>query len=327
MTNPSRRRFIGNSAGLACQAILSPYAKNALSHHNIPILDAHIHLFDPSRPGGVPWPTPEDAVLYHPALPDRYGLLARPEGVLAAIAVECSPLASDNDWLLKTAASNDIIVGVVGDLDPAVKEFSAQLARLAGNPLFCGIRYGNLWGRDLGRHVEDPLFLAHLRELAHSNLVFESANPTPALVADLLRIATKIPDLRIVIDHLPQAIPPANPTASSSYLATLKQLSDCPRVFIKGSEIPRRIGGTVPLTLSTYKAWLDTLWSLFGENRIFFGSDWPNSDQLTPLGDVFTLAQSYLATYSAVAARKFFWSNSVAVYNWEPRNAQQKNAL
>ena len=30
----------------------------------VPIIDAHIHLFDPLRPGGVPWPEKSDTPLY-----------------------------------------------------------------------------------------------------------------------------------------------------------------------------------------------------------------------------------------------------------------------
>ncbi|MDA1236901.1 MAG: amidohydrolase, partial [Acidobacteria bacterium] len=38
----------------------------------IPIIDTHIHLFDPSRPEGVPWPPSDDPVKYKTALPPRY---------------------------------------------------------------------------------------------------------------------------------------------------------------------------------------------------------------------------------------------------------------
>src|SRR5690242_7889429 len=76
------------------------------SNHGIPVIDAHIHLFDPTRPGGVPWPEKNDTVVYKPALPERYEALARPFGVVGAIAVEASPLASDNQWLLEIARKN-----------------------------------------------------------------------------------------------------------------------------------------------------------------------------------------------------------------------------
>ncbi len=322
---PSRRDVLSGAGALVGTALLPPPLR-ALSPATTPILDAHIHLFDPTRPGGVPWPTPADTVLDRPALPPRYSALARPEGVLAAIAVECSSLPADNDWLLQTAAASDLIVGVIGDLDPAQKTFTSELDRLAANPLFRGIRYGNLWDRDLGQHLDDRLFLTNLQHLARRSLVLESANPTPQLVADLLRLARRLPDLRIVLDHLPQAVPPPDPTSRAAYLATLKHLGERPNIVVKGSEILRPVDGVVPRALAPYLPWLDTLWQLFGEDRLLFGSDWPNSDHLTPLSDVFTLARAYLATRSPTAAHKFFWSNSVAVYNWQPRTTGQRLA-
>ena len=73
-------------------------------HH--PIIDAHIHLFDPTRPGGVPWPEKDDAVLYKPSTPERYVAISAKFGVVGAIAIEASPLASDNQWLLNVAATS-----------------------------------------------------------------------------------------------------------------------------------------------------------------------------------------------------------------------------
>ena len=325
-SNFSRRSFLHDAAATAC-CVAGGGSARALATQPVPILDAHIHLFDPTRPGGIPWPTPADTALYRPALPPRYAALARPEGVLGAIAIEASPLASDNDWLLKTAAQSELIVGVIGDLDPGDGSFGAELDRLAAHPLFLGIRYGNLWHRDLGQHLDDREFLANLRRLSERGLVFESANPNPQLVRDLLRLTTKLPDLRVVIDHLPQAVPPADPLEQKEYLSTLKELRQNAQVFVKGSEIPRRIDGAVPLTLSTYAPWLTTLWDLFGEDRLFFGSDWPNSDQLTTFSAVTALARSYLASRTPTAAQKFFWSNSRVIYKWHPRTKAQRNLV
>ena len=44
----------------------------AARRNSMPVIDAHIHLFDPTRPGGVPWPEKTDTTLYRPALPPRY---------------------------------------------------------------------------------------------------------------------------------------------------------------------------------------------------------------------------------------------------------------
>ncbi len=83
----------------------------------IPIIDTHIHLFDPTRPQGVPWPPKDNKVLYQPALPARYRKIAVPLGVVGAIEVEASPLLEDNQWVLDVAAKDKIMVGMVGDLE------------------------------------------------------------------------------------------------------------------------------------------------------------------------------------------------------------------
>ena len=292
----------------------------------LPIIDTHIHLFDPTRPGGVPWPEPSDTVLYRPALPPRYKNLAAPFGVVGAIAVECSNLVEDNDWLLRVAAEDTIMVGVIGDLDPAAPTFPQQLERLSANPLFRGIRYGNLWNRNLGARLNEPAFITNLKRLSDAELVLDTANPNPVLIAEILTLTDRVPDLRIVIDHLPQAPPPAEPAARDAYVRDLRALSQRGNIFVKGSEIFRRIDGKVPKDLSIYKPWLDEIWEIFGEDRLLYGSDWPNSDQWATYAETFDLVQRYVTGRGPQASEKFFWKNSISVYRWQHRAAAQPRA-
>ncbi len=94
---------------------------------SIPIIDTHIHLFDPRRPQGVPWPPKENTVLYQPALPDRYRKIAVPLGVTGAIEVEASPWLEDHQWVLDVAAKDTIVVGTVGDLEPGKPDFRKNM--------------------------------------------------------------------------------------------------------------------------------------------------------------------------------------------------------
>jgi L-fuconolactonase len=288
-----------------------------------PVIDTHIHLFDPSRPGGVPWPETNDAVLYHPALPPRYARLAEPQGVVGAIAVECSSWLVDNFWLQDIVNQYPLMLGFIGDLVPEAPDFAATLDRLHRSPLFLGIRYGNLWNRDLGAAMQKPEFVSGLHLLAQAGLVLETANPDPALVAAVLKASDRVPDLRIVIDHLPHADSPSDTTARTNYEADLHQLSGRHNVFVKGSEIVRRMNGQVNVDAGSYKASLDQLWDLFGEDRIFFGSDWPNSDSLATYDKTFEVAQHYISTRSPQAQQKYFWQNSIAAYRWHPRTPAQ----
>ena len=325
-----QRRALLKSAGILAAGSIAAPALHSLAAP-IPVIDAHIHLFDPTRPGGIPWPEKTDTVLYHPALPARYAPLAQPHGVVGAIAVECSQWLVDNFWLLDVVEQNPIMLGFIGNLEPAAPDFAATLSRLQRSPRFLGIRYGNLWHRDLGASIQNPDFQSGLKLLADSGLVLETANPDPALIAAVLQVSDRIPSLRIVLDHLPNAALPTDPAALANYNANLRELSHRPNIYVKGSEIVRRpndrIDGRVSLDPALYKASLDQLWDLFGEDRIYFGSDWPNSDTLAPYAETFSVAQHYIATRSHAAQQKYFYKNSIAVYRWKAHTAAQAQLL
>jgi len=285
----------------------------------MPVIDTHIHLFDTNRPQGVPWPPKDNQVLYQPALPARYRKLAVPLGIQGAIEVECSPWVEDNQWVLDIAAQDTIVVGTVGNLEPGKPGFRQNLERFGRNPLFRGIRYGNLWGRDYEGESAKPLFLDDLKALADAGLVLDTANQTPALISWVVRMTDRVPNLRVVVDHLPQLNPPAGTTARSAYQADLRQLAQRPQVYVKVSEVLRRVDGKVPEDLDFYRSRLDEIWDIFGQDRLLYGSDWPNSDQWAPYATVFRLVHEYFARKGPTAMAKYFWKNSAAAYRWKAR--------
>ena len=289
----------------------------------VPIIDTHIHLFDPTRPQGVPWPEKNDAVLYKPALPERYRKIAVPLGITGAIEVEASPWLEDNQWVLDIAARDAIIVGTVGNLEPGTPDFRKYLDRFHRNPLFRGIRYGNLWGRDLAAELAKPAFIADFVALADAGLVLDTANQNSALIAAAVRVTDLVPNLHIVIDHLPQLDPPSEPKALRAYQANLRQLGKRPQVYVKISEVLRRVDGRVPTDLDFYRPRLDELWDIFGEDHLLFGSDWPNSDLWAGYPQVLSVVREYFNGKGKAAAEKYFWKNSVAAYRWKKREPSQ----
>ena len=118
------------------------------------------------QPLRVAWPNKDNAVLYRPALPERYRQITAPLGIVGAIEVECSTWLEDNQWVLDVAARDTILVGTVGNLEPGQPEFRTHLDRFHRNPLLLGIRHGNLWGRNLGAELSQPEFLSGLKALA-----------------------------------------------------------------------------------------------------------------------------------------------------------------
>ena len=325
----SRRKFLGTVtlAGAALQAglnhtwadILPAPGKTVAT--DIPVIDSHIHLYDPFRPQGVPWPPKTNKALYKTSLPAQYRSIARPLGVVGAIEVECSSWLEDNQWVLDVAAKDDIMVGTIGNLVPGTPEFRANLERFRQNPLFRGIRYG--LGRQSGKELDRPEFIADLKALADADLVLDTANPSVSLLADVVRVSELVPQLRIVIDHLPQMIPPTEPALRATYDASLKALRERPQVYVKISEVLRRTNGQIPTDLDYYRPRLDEILDVFGSDRVLYGSDWPNSDNWLPFAAGFKLVQDYFKGQGRAAAEKYFWRNSVKCYKWVKRNDRQ----
>ena len=259
-------------------------------------------------------PDKKDTVLYKTALPPRYRQVTKGLGIVGAIEIECSPWLEDNQWVLDVAARDSIVVGTIGDLEPADPKFREQLNRFQRNPLFRGIRYGNLWDRDLGTALAKAEFIDGIKALAASGLVLDTANPTPALVSAVIRLTDRVPNLQVIMDHLPELDPAA---------AGLRELAQRPRVYVKVSGVLRRVDGKVPLDLAFYRDRLDKIWDIFGEDRLIYGSDWPNSDQWGTYPQVLRIVREYFNAKGPAVAEKYFWKNSIAAYHWIKRDAGQ----
>ncbi len=323
----SRRSFVmasGTLAGgalMANQAWCSPQG-DLLAEQlvNIPIIDTHIHLFDATRPQGAPYAGP-GGDSPQVSLPPRYRSLAVPLGIVGAIKVEASPWIEDNLWALQVAEEDTMIVGVIGNLQPDKSDFSETLDRFGKNKLFRGIRYGNLWGYDLGKQVDNPVFIEGMQRLAAADLVLDSANPDMALLRGIVRLSDRVPELRIIIDHLPAMEPTKSERAE--YEKLLQELKQRRQVSMKLSTVIHRVDGAVSTELGAHLERIESLLEVFGEDRVIFGSDWPNSDGVATLPAIVKLVRDFLATQSPSIAEKILWRNSLDFYDWTPRAENQ----
>jgi predicted TIM-barrel fold metal-dependent hydrolase len=313
-----RRDFLG---GAVAAAVTSTIVAPAMAARvdDIPIIDTHVHLFDARRPQGVPYAgSPEwKQATGGVALPATYDHYARPLNIVGAIEVEASPWVEDNLWVLEQMATDTRFVGTVGDLEPEKEDFPELFKRFRKNPLFLGIRCGNIWGRHIDQQINDPKFMDGLMRVADDDAVMDSANPTLELLESMIRINDKIPNLRIVIDHLPQLDPPDE----NAYAALLKEIHGRPSINAKLSEIDHR--AMKARGLAAHKARLDQLMAAFGPDRVVFGTDWPNSWGVAAPAQIVAVAQAYFATRTREDAEKFFWKNSLAIYKWKKRAPDQ----
>jgi predicted TIM-barrel fold metal-dependent hydrolase len=289
-----------------------------------PIIDTHIHMWklprslppvsdfgtypgdatdgfcctmNASNPTGVvPW-LQQDALI--PNYLANFGGRKVNQVVLveSSVGVTAANIIQSNRWMLD-AAANDTngpdggskILSVVGALDttqdPAT--FQQQLNQLAGNPLFVGIRLGDLGSifNATGTPTFDNLkssVLQNIKTLASLGLQID-ANGIPGSVLAQIGQATGI---SIVMDHF--ASEGNTFTPSAAWKADMQAASTYHGMHIKVSDVETlseaAIGGYTfgptqfqPIADPTlYYPVMDFLWNLFGHKRLLWGSNWPVS--------------------------------------------------
>ena len=270
------------------------------------IIDTHIHLYDPFREEGAPWPPPEDELIYETTRPERWLERAIPCGVDGAIVVECSEWVEDNQWVLDLAADEPRLLGLVGNLDANDDRFAEHLDRFAKHPVFRGIRARG-WNPD---HTD------RIRLLAERDLSLDLG-----LSDQTVAVAAAIPDLRIIINHC-AGISMNGEEPDPDSVALVRAAAEHANVFCKLSGMMdlRCQIRPAPTDVDHYASYLDILWDAFGEDRMIFGSDWPVSDNSgRSYAEILELAQTYVATKPAAAAAKVFDGNARRAYKWSDR--------
>ncbi|MGA2327573.1 MAG: amidohydrolase family protein [Bryobacteraceae bacterium] len=318
MSELHRRAFLGSTVGAALAGATKPVEAQAAS---IPIIDCHIHLFDQTRPQGAPYSGGRGNT--EPALPARYRKLASPLGIVGAIEVEASPWIEDNLWVLEVEEKDPMMVGTIGNLQPDKPEFKEYLDRYHKNRLFLGIRYGNLWGYNLVSQVANPSFIEGLKLMQQADLALDTANPRPDLIESVIRVNDEVPGLRIIVDHLPSMMRRLDANAQTAVEGNLRELAKRPTVYIKVSEVMRIADGKPSTDPALYKPLLDHLFDTFGEDRLIFGSDWPNGPAVDNLPVIVQIVRDYFYAKGRAVAEKYFWKNSLAAYKWIRRDPSQ----
>ena len=279
------------------------------------LIDTHTHFYDPTRPGGVPWPG-KGTPLYRTVLPADWLAVAAPHGVKETVVVEASLLVEDNQWILDLAAKEKPIVGFVGNLDLADRQCSSHLARFAKNKIFRGIRArGGLSQLETERDV----ILQSAKTLAEHGLELD-LNGAPASLQQIGAVLREVPDLTVVINHLGAPGDPKN--LKPDWKDTIRKVSAEKNVFMKVSALVEQVkgpAGEAPREVDYYLPILDQLWDSFGPDRLIYGSNWPVSDRGAPYDVVFGIVHEYFSSKGSEACEKYFWQNSVTAYRWTAR--------
>jgi L-fuconolactonase len=287
---------------------------------NLPIIDAHIHLFDGTRPQGASY---MGSAAYRAqskiSMPGLYAPLARPSGIVGAIIVESSAWVEDNLWYLEVSQTDPIIVGVSGRLDPYKPEFGEYLERYHKNPLYRAIRASRFFTNTDGKITLDQVAVDNLKLLAKADLAQDTANPSMALMTANVMLADAIPTLRLIMDHLPSFDPTRE--GQAAYEAVIKEMAARPNIFVKLSEVyhPRAETRQVVDDYILLRDRLEYLYGVFGEDRVMFGTDYPNSYGVATISEQVGLMKKFFSTKTRAQAEKYFSKNAARIYKYVKR--------
>jgi len=101
----------------------------------------------------------------------------------------------------------------------------------------------------------------------------------------------------------------------------METLATHPQVYMKVSGMVEGTHcrkGDAPAQAEIYQPVLETLWKLFGVDRLLYGSNWPVSGLNAPLGRVQQIALDFFAGKGQAALDKVFWRNAQTAYGLKP---------
>jgi predicted TIM-barrel fold metal-dependent hydrolase len=298
----------------------APPFPNEESTDRLQIIDTHIHLYDTNRSQGVDWPPVTDKVLYRPVLTEHFDELADREGIASTVIVEASSRVEDNQWMLDLIKDNsDRYLALVGNLPIGTDEFAGLIDRFSKDSRFVGLRM-----RD--RPSGDAFFTdAVWRDLA---ILEEKGLTLDVLIHnftidEVTEVARRIPDLKIMINHL-GGLNITNDPFDEKWKAAMEKAALHENVYCKISGIFQRAGeNPTPKNRSFYSPVFKVVFDAFGEDRVVYGSNWPVTDRGGSYSEQLGIIRGYFSSpvmrladreRGDHIAKKLFRENAIRFY-------------
>lgn len=243
------------------------------------ILDAHHHLWPEAAIEQQVWRPEDDAPLARAFETAEYAKLRNQAGVQGSIVMQSVDSAAENQRLLDYVQEDPALVGAVPWVpvpEPAqarsvLEDLQQQWAQASLDTRMVGVRC--LIGAEEIGWALSPAGLDLFRHLAAQGLTWDVVPITAAQRRALAELAQRVPNLRIVIDHM--AAPPLDREHWEHWRKELQTLAAQPNIAVKlciGVAVLDQMAGWDPDFLhSAFEAVLEAV----GPQRAMLGSNWP----------------------------------------------------
>ncbi|MFS0575600.1 amidohydrolase family protein [Sporosarcina sp. 179-K 3D1 HS] len=233
-------------------------------------IDAHQHFWDFDRVPYV-WPTQDEEPIFRSIEPPELEGILKEVQIDKTILVQADNSYEDTQYMLEIAERYNWVAGVVGwvPLDKP-DETAIRLESFLENPYFKGVRHLIHYEKDVNWLIQ-PRVIEGLNVLQANNVPFDVVAVLPEHLKLIPILSEKLPNLRMVIDHLGK--PPIASAQFEPWQELIKQAASNPNVYAKISGL--NTAASADWVAEDLKPYIDIAFSLFGANRLMFGSDWP----------------------------------------------------
>lgn len=274
-------------------------------------VDAHQHFWNLEKVS-YPWLGPDYGVIYRNIEAPELEPQLKKAGIDKTVVVQAMDSFEDTNYMLETARNYSWIGGVVGwvPLDRP-DEVGPRLDSYVKNPLFKGVRHLIHENPDPD-WILRPNVIEGLKVLASFGLPFDLVAVFPNHLKHVPTLVEKVPDLKIVIDHL--AKPPIKDGVMEPWASQFAAASSYPQVYTKVSGLN---------TAADWESWsaqdlqpyVEFAMKCFGSTRLMFGSDWPVATLAGDYQTVWEETNKVLTVFSESEKEDLLGNTATDFYN------------
>jgi len=270
-------------------------------------IDSHQHFWRYS-PEQYPWIKPGSA-LQKDWLPADLRALQAPLELDGSVAVQARQSLEESRWLLELADENPRIFGVVGWVDLRAPNIEEQLAPLARNRRFVGVRHVVQDEPD-DRFLLQKEFVRGLKQLQKFGLRYDLLI-FPKQLPAAIELVEQIPGQPFVLDHC--AKPHIAQGTLKPWNELIQKLASHPNVYCKVSGIVTEAKWD-DWSLEKLRPYLDVIEGALGRDRLMWGSDWPVALLASEYARWYETMQQWTAGWSVAEKVAFFGGNAARFY-------------
>lgn len=280
---------------------------------DFPIVDAHVHLYDP---GAVTFPWMKSVPKLDRAhLPADYWRLTAGVEVEALVFVEVDAAPDQHlreaTWVQARSAAEPRLRGMVASI-PLEKGEAARedLDAYAQMPLARGVR------RLIERHANEPgwslsdAFVAGMRLLPEYGFTFDLCLYHQQL-PEVTELCRRCPEVSFVIDHI--AKPGIRAGLTEPWRQQMREIARLPNVACKISGVVTEADQT-HWQAEDVSPYIEHAIDCFGFDRVMFGGDWPVSELATSYRRWVAVVDMVMAGAADADRRKFYRDNAIVFY-------------